>query len=158
MTTYARMVGSEAVDVITTDPAETFHADIAAEFVTVPDGTTPGSVKHQDGTWTAAPPWTPPAPAEVWVSLAGFYGLFTLTEVTAHDAVIDSVVPADATSTNPARQAAAAYKAWTTVLNRSQQVNLKDARLPQGLALARTVGVLSSDSRVAEILANQPPS
>lgn len=54
--TKARLVNNQAVDVTTGDPTEMFHPDIAAEFVTVPNGTLNGATKSGNT-------WTPPTPA-----------------------------------------------------------------------------------------------
>jgi hypothetical protein len=52
MTTYARIVGGQAIDVTTTDPAELFHPDVVAEFIEVPADTTAGDRLNEDGSWT----------------------------------------------------------------------------------------------------------
>lgn len=80
MSTYARIVSGHAVDVTTGDPAELFHPDVAAEFVTVPDGT--GNGDHYDGsTWTKAPPPAAPAPEPLPVlTPMTFYLAFTPAE------------------------------------------------------------------------------
>lgn len=56
MTTYARIVDGCAVDVTTNDPKTVFHADIAAQFVDVPDGTGTWDRKNADGSWTKYAP------------------------------------------------------------------------------------------------------
>jgi hypothetical protein len=53
MTTYARIVGSAATDITTTDPAQKNHPDLAATFVVVPDGTQNGWLRRSDGTFAA---------------------------------------------------------------------------------------------------------
>ena len=63
MTTYARIVGSTAVDVTATDPTTLFHADLAAQFIQVPDGTVNGATTTDGGkTFTAPVVVAPPAP------------------------------------------------------------------------------------------------
>lgn len=62
MTTYARIVGGCAVDVVTVDPATLFHADVAEQFVTVPDDTQHGDVLNADGSWTKHVPAVPAEP------------------------------------------------------------------------------------------------
>lgn len=51
MTTYARMVDGVAVDVTTTNPTLIYHPDLAATFVTVPNGT-------GNGDWKSGTTWT----------------------------------------------------------------------------------------------------
>lgn len=58
MTTYARIVSGQAVDVTTLNPAEAFHEDVAVQFVTVPDGTENGDL-FDGQNWAKAP--APPA-------------------------------------------------------------------------------------------------
>lgn len=64
-TTWARMVDGCAVDVTTIDPAELYHPDLAAIFVTVPNGTGNGDRKSGN-VWTKyvapAPVVVPPKP------------------------------------------------------------------------------------------------
>lgn len=63
MTTYARKINNAAIDVVTEDPATLFHADIAAEFMTVPDGTINGAT-YAGCEWINPPaPVTAPEPA-----------------------------------------------------------------------------------------------
>lgn len=62
MTTYARVVDNLAVDVTTIDPASQFHEDIAAQFVTVPDGTETGDMFDGED-WTKRPVPAPSAAA-----------------------------------------------------------------------------------------------
>lgn len=61
MTTYARIVSGQAVDVTTIDPVQVFHPEIAAQFVTVPDGTSDGDL-FNGSAWTKRPA---PAPLPV---------------------------------------------------------------------------------------------
>jgi hypothetical protein len=65
MSKQARIVNSVAVDVVTGDPAEFFHPDIAKDFVPVPDQVESGwSVTA--GKWSAPTPVEPVAPALVY--------------------------------------------------------------------------------------------
>lgn len=84
---YARLVDSVAVDVVSTDPAETFHPDIAAEFVKVPDEVEVGWRLDGDewlpGFTMSFPggPAEPPAPRRILqVSPPTFLLLFTSQE------------------------------------------------------------------------------
>lgn len=52
MTKHARIIDDVAVDVVDGDPTTFFTADLAAEFVPVPDNIVPGW-RLDDGTWTA---------------------------------------------------------------------------------------------------------
>lgn len=81
MSKQARIVNSVAVDVVTGDPAEFFHPDIAKDFVPVPDQVERGwSVTA--GKWSAPTPVEPVAPAPVYpkVSPVEFKLLFTSPE------------------------------------------------------------------------------
>ena len=60
MTTYARIVGGQVIDVTMVDPATLYHADVASQFVTVPSGTGNGdSYDSKTGTWTKYTPRHP---------------------------------------------------------------------------------------------------
>lgn len=63
MITFARIVDGHAVDVTTGQLDELFHADVAAQFVAVPDGTGNGD-RFDGAAWTKAPN-APPAPEPV---------------------------------------------------------------------------------------------
>jgi len=81
MSKQARIVNSVAVDVVTGDPAEFFHPDIAKDFVPVPEQVESGwSVTA--GKWSAPAPVEPVAPAPVYpkVSPIEFKLLFTSPE------------------------------------------------------------------------------
>lgn len=81
MSKQARIVNSVAVDVVTGDPAEFFHPDIAKDFVPVPDQVESGwSVTA--GKWSAPTPVEPTTPAPVYpkVSPVEFKMLFTSME------------------------------------------------------------------------------
>ena len=45
MTKWARLIDGEAVDVVEIDPSTLFVAEIAEEFIQVPNATVPGSRK-----------------------------------------------------------------------------------------------------------------
>lgn len=57
MSKHARIVDSTALDVVTQDPSELFHPDIAKEFVVVPD-------QVENGWTVAAGKWSAPAPVD----------------------------------------------------------------------------------------------
>ena len=81
MSKQARIVNSVAVDVVTGDPAEFFHPDIAKDFVPVPEQVESGwSVTA--GKWSAPTPVEPATPAPVYpkVSPVEFKLLFTSPE------------------------------------------------------------------------------
>ena len=81
MSKQARIVNSVAVDVVTGNPAEFFHPDIAKDFVPVPDQVESGwSVTA--GKWSAPAPVEPTTPAPVYpkVSPVEFKMLFTSME------------------------------------------------------------------------------
>lgn len=80
-TTYARMVDGRAVDVMTSDPAEVFHPDVAEQFVIVPNGTQTGDMNN-NGAWTKYV--APSEPAVIakppTVTVPQFFLLFTMEE------------------------------------------------------------------------------
>lgn len=83
MTTWARIINGQAVDVVTTDPSSLFHPDLASEFVTVPDGTENGAT-FANGTWTApVPPVEAPVPPAPYVPKIVSIGIFMTSIMTA---------------------------------------------------------------------------
>ena len=86
MSNFARIIDSVAVDV-STDPENSFHPDIAAQFVAVPDNVHAGWLKGSDGKWSA--PATPePSPAAIVYPKVGpihFQMLFTPAESVTAD-------------------------------------------------------------------------
>ena len=84
MSKQARIVNSVAVDVVTGDPAEFFHPDIAKDFVPVPEQVESGwSVTA--GKWSAPTPVEPvaPAPVDPKVGPIHFQMLFKPAEMVA---------------------------------------------------------------------------
>jgi len=83
MNKQARIIDDVAVDVVTGDPADFFHPDIAIQFEIVPNQVESGWRRSPDtGTWTA-PELIPPTPASVEapkVSPVEFKLLFTAAE------------------------------------------------------------------------------
>ena len=81
MSKQARIVNSVAVDVVTGDPAEFFHPDIAKDFVPVPEQVESGWTVTA-GEWSAPAPVEPTTPAPVYpkVSPVEFKMLFTSME------------------------------------------------------------------------------
>lgn len=92
---YARVINNVAVDVCT-DPANSFHPDIAREFEQVPDNVKQGWVRI-DGVWSAPAPTPQPEPTPTYpkVRPVEFKMLFTSQEriaiknARANDPVID---------------------------------------------------------------------
>ena len=87
MTNFARIVDDVAVDVIA-DPENSFHPDIAAQFVAVPDNVAHGWRRGQGGAWSApeAAPDQPAPPTYPKVGPIHFQMLFTAEEaVVAND-------------------------------------------------------------------------
>ena len=62
MSNFARIVDNVAVDV-SSNPADEFHASIAAEFEPVPDEVQVGWVRNEGGEWEAPTPTPEPTPA-----------------------------------------------------------------------------------------------
>ena len=94
MKTYARMVDGMAIDVITGDPNEMFHPDLAKDFIEVPSTVVHGS-SFVKGKWVAPvvealEVLPPPLP----VSPIAFKMLFTLKELVAIKASEDPLVAA----------------------------------------------------------------
>jgi hypothetical protein len=82
MTTYARVVGNQAVDVTTTDPHTLFTPTVAQQFITVPDSVVNGSIQISPGSWAPPPPPPPAAPVPFpLITPARFYNCFTLQEM-----------------------------------------------------------------------------
>ena len=82
MTTWARNVANQAVDVTTVNPATIFFPALAAQFIVIPDGTQNGAT-YAGGVWTNPPaPPTPTAAPTVYPDLTPmqFYLAFTPTE------------------------------------------------------------------------------
>ena len=97
MSKQARIVNSVAVDVVTGDPAEFFHPDIAKDFVPVPEQVENGWTVEA-GKWSAPTPVEPVQPAPVYpkVGPIHFQMLFapaesvTADELKATDKVLAS--------------------------------------------------------------------
>lgn len=87
MANFARVINNVAVDVCT-DPANSFHPDIAREFEPVPDNVKQGWVRI-DGEWSAPAPTPEPQPTPTYpkVSPVEFLLLFTSAERVAIRAV-----------------------------------------------------------------------
>ena len=97
MTNHARVINNVAVDVCT-DPANSFHPDIAAQFEPVPDEVQAGWVRT-DGQWAAPAPAPQPEPVPTYpkVTPVQFKLLFTSPErvaikvARATDPVVDDL-------------------------------------------------------------------
>lgn len=81
MSNFARIINDVAVDV-STDPENSFHPDIAAQFVAVPDNVQAGWAKGSDGKWSAPAPALEPVPQVTYpkVGPIAFKLLFTAPE------------------------------------------------------------------------------
>ena len=150
MTTYARNVNNVAVDVTTTNPSTIFYPTIAAEFITVPDGTQNGAT-YANGVWT-----NPPAPTQAptrypVLTPMQFYLAFTPAERMAIKKSADPVV----------------VEFWATYQLAAQLNNTIDPNLVSVqealtyLATATTAtppgaGILASTARIAQISAGVP--
>lgn len=147
MTKHARIIEDVAVDVITTDPAETFHPDIAAEFVDVPDEVEVGW-RLEDGEWQApgsSEPEEPVAPEPkrvLQVSPPTFLLLFTSQERIA--------IRAARKGDNA--MVAAVLDDWFSIIEdpRLQYVDLALPATQAGIDFLVPVGLLSAE-RAAEI-------
>ena len=98
MTTWARILNNIAEEIVTTNPAEIFHADVAAMFSVVPDGTLP-CASFASGAWVNPPPVTPPpaTPAALYAKLdpMAFYVAFKPTERMLIKALASTGIPAN---------------------------------------------------------------
>lgn len=151
MKTYARIIGGHAVDVVTVDPTELFHPDVAAEFVTVPDGT--GNGDRYDGTtWTKAPPPAPAAPGPLPVlTPMTFYLAFKPAERIAIKASADPMV-------------AEFWASYQLAVQLDKPVDPNLPSVAEGVAyLAQGPndtppgpGLLASRDRIAQILNGEP--
>lgn len=86
MTTWARKVDGHAVDVTATSPTLIFPPDVAAQFITVPDGTLNGAQDDGHGGWINPTPFisnaeTPPTVYAV-LEPATFLGLLLAVGLT----------------------------------------------------------------------------
>ena len=150
MTTYARNVNNVAVDVTTANPATLFYPTIAAEFITVPDGTVDGAT-YSNGIWTNPPAPTPASPRYAVLTPMQFYLAFTPTERMAIKKSTDPVV----------------VEFWATYQLAAQLNNTIDPNLvsvQEGLTYLATsttatppgAGILASTARIAQISAGVP--
>ncbi|MGF6837081.1 hypothetical protein QF001_000948 [Paraburkholderia youngii] len=101
MTTYARIQNNVAVEVFVTPAgftlADCFHADVAALFTAVPDGTKAGATES-NGTWTNPPAAAAPAPAPTVYDLLTpmqFYLAFATKERMMLKALATTGLPAN---------------------------------------------------------------
>jgi hypothetical protein len=92
MTNYARVIDGVAIDVCGS-PEETFHSDIAVEFIQVPDDVVHGWILT-GSTWSAPIPVETPTPAQSYPMLSRmkFYMSFTTAERIAIKASTDDIV------------------------------------------------------------------
>jgi hypothetical protein len=86
MSNFARIIDNVAVDV-SVDPQNSFHPDIAVEFVAVPDDVQVGWVKDAAGKWNAPAPAPVPVAAVTYpkVGPIHFQMLFTPEEAITAD-------------------------------------------------------------------------
>jgi hypothetical protein len=141
MTNYARIINNVAVDVCT-DPANSFHPDIAREFEQVPDEVKPGWIRT-DGQWAAPDPAPLPDPEPVYpkVTPVQFKLLFTSPErvaikgARATDPVVDDL--------------------WELVEDpRMEYVDFGLKSVRDSIEYLATAGLIAPE-RVAEILAGK---
>ena len=107
MTTWARNVNNQAVDVVTTNPASLFHLEIAAQFVIVPDGTENGAT-YAGEEWTNPTPVTPSTPPVVYEQLTPmqFYVSFTPKERILIKLLATTGIPANSALLSPTNTSA----------------------------------------------------
>lgn len=146
--TYARNVNNQAVDVTTTDPATLYHADVAAQFVVVPDGTLTGATYDP-----AAKKWTNPAtPAAPAAPAAG--PMPRLTPMTFYLAFSPAERIKIKTSTDPL--VAEFWDTYQRAERTDTDVDPNLVSIQEGLGYLVQVGILASESRVPDLLAGIP--
>lgn len=146
MTTYARVINGCAVDVVTQNPAELFHEDVAASFVEVPDDTQHGDTLNEDGSWTkfTEQPTSASAVAPLpMLTPMTFYLAFTPAERIAIKSSEDTMVK----------------EFWSTYelsvkLDKPTDPNLVSVQ--NGLEYLVSIGILASPDRVTQILNGVP--
>lgn len=142
MTTHARIISGQAIDVTTFDPTEAFHADIAVQFVTVPDGTKNGDLF--DGKTWSKPAAAAPAPVLLpTLTPMTFYLAFKPAERIAIKASTDAEV----------------MEFWDTYQRAERTDTAVDPNLvsvQEGLLYLVQRGVLASSDRIAQILNGEP--
>jgi hypothetical protein len=149
MTTWARVIGGEAIDVTTTTPTSIFHADVAAQFVVVPDGTVTGAITADGGKTFTVPTELPaPVPAVTYPTVApiDFKLLFTTAEYVAIKGSSDAVVQA-------------LYELVQDALNTGTPIYLGTPRVQTGLTYMSanpTASPILSAGRAAAISAGTP--
>ncbi|MQA21757.1 hypothetical protein [Rugamonas rivuli] len=151
MTTYARSVNGTAVDVTTTNPVTIFHPTIAAQFITVPDGTLNGATLS-GGFWNnpmATQPVTPVAP------------LPTLTPMTLYMAFTPAERIAIKTSNDAMVKEFWSMYQLSVQLDKPTDPNLASVRdiiayLAKPASPGPGGGILASPERVQQILAGIP--
>jgi hypothetical protein len=161
---YARIIDDVAVDVVSGDPAEFFHPDIAGQFVSVHDEVVPGS-RRNGSTWTAPPeagpvgPVEPPGPQHrTLVTRTEYYGLFSPVEeamirLTAAEPVTIAAIGA---ATGAEKQRLVGIASLAVMLSRTDAlgpagtIDLANHQVQQGLDLLAGLGLLTTE-RAAEI-------
>lgn len=133
-TTYARIVGGIAVDVISDNPIGLFHADLVPEFIVVPEGTEAGDLRADDGTWSKpnATPAPGGSPMYAMLTPMTFYMAFTPAERIKIKKSTDSTVE----------------EFWYTFNLSVQLQKPTDPNLPSvadGLQYLVSVGILTDD-------------
>lgn len=157
---FARIINDVAVDVVT-DPTTSFHPDLAALFVLVPDDVVAGSRLDGDN-------WTPPAEAPGTVqpsephrmSLIDFLRLFTPTEMAGFNALrktVAALAPED--YGDPTKAALVGFEVGLMHYDalREGLIELDHIETVQWLSLLVPLGVLTAE-RLPLVLAGQAPA
>lgn len=148
MPSYARIVDGVAVDLFTPQDGftlkDSWHKDIAAEFVEVPANVTMGSTVDAKGKWTIAAAPVEPEPPIIYqkVSPMTFQMLFTSPE---RIAIRAKVAAPDAILAD-----------WWAIVTSPQltEVDLGLSSVQQALAYLATLNIITED-RKTQILAAQ---
>lgn len=139
MTTWARNIDDYAIDVVTTDPAELFHEEVAAQFIEVPDGTLPNA-HLVEGEWVNPEPQPEPEPQHTYTPMAAtvFYRAFTVQERVAIKKLA-ATEPA-----TPATEEVAEFLATLQMaISQGEQVDPNSKTVTEGLAGLTHAGLLA---------------
>jgi hypothetical protein len=161
MAQYAAISSGFVVNIIEWDGAAAYDPPDGLTHDLIPDG----DAVAIGYTWTNGVFTAPPiiAPTENYIAKVNFYSLFTANELVMFNAVrkqIAALQPADYQAVGggtgtATQQGLVEFEAFLTILDAADQVNLLDARMPLGLGLCVSLGILAAQDRVTAILANQ---
>lgn len=153
MTTYARKINNQAVDVTMSDPATSFHSTLAAQFIVIPDGTENGAIWNGIS-WLNPIPTISPEQEIIYSPLTAgqFYNCFTATEMIAIKGSADQFVKEF-------------LARWQVAMQANENVNPNLISVQEGLAYLSVTNQLPSvtppatyilPARIPQILSGVP--